>query len=227
MENLGMGYAGGGGDGVLHGLRDPQIPLLSPFPVPQFPREDAQPLPGTTATGGCCPGSGTRGPGDGPRRRGHPGVRRGDAGAARQRPSPCPGNNGGGIFDGLGSKSCGIRCEIGVTGGTGSREVTGEGHGGPRRVGLPGTQRDGRAGVSAGTSVAHGGDKEPRSRWAPVPHPGAPGDAGPGWHGQGDPGRGAGRRWGPGAAKAGGEERWRGRGRGTDLLLICFYNFAF
>lgn len=27
--------------------------------------------------------------------------------------------------------------------------------------------------------------------------------------------------------KAGGEERRRGRGRGTNLLLICFYNFAF
>ena len=27
--------------------------------------------------------------------------------------------------------------------------------------------------------------------------------------------------------KASGEERRRGRGRGTNLLLICFYNFAF
>lgn len=31
----------------------------------------------------------------------------------------------------------------------------------------------------------------------------------------------------PALPKAGGEERRRGRGRGTNLLLICFYNFAF
>lgn len=28
-------------------------------------------------------------------------------------------------------------------------------------------------------------------------------------------------------SKVGGEERRQGRGRGTNLLLICFYNFAF
>lgn len=31
----------------------------------------------------------------------------------------------------------------------------------------------------------------------------------------------------PALPKAGGEERRQGRGRGTNLLLICFYNFAF